>query len=372
MKTRHKQITLAILMLLTGLVVACSKGEDKAASNLNQALATIPVDTSYVFFTDWALLKEYKGVPNLNSEDNLDKRTEFLISTSRDQAAASGYAVSRVRNHADYWTWDTTDLVWEVTLETDGPPTFVLQLRDDFDLAPLLNLFKERGFSQTEHRGATIYSHELDLTAEWLRTTELAIVNTAVLEEEKRLILSSSIENVKTIVSVHEGDVGSLADYQAAQATVERLGQVAAAVIGVGTDTCLGFSPNRLIEMMGQEIPKEQLAQLEALLEGEPQLHPYMALGVGYRYEGERLVGLFVLHYANADDAQADLEPRRQLAQDGISLRARQPYRDLAFTVQEAFVQDNDLVLQVSPVNDMPRRLFSIILARDMLFAACP
>jgi hypothetical protein len=79
-----------------------------------------------------------------------------------------------------------------------------------------------------------------------------------------------------------------------------------------------------------------------------------------------------VLHYANADHAQADLEPRRQLAQEGISLGTRQPYRETVFTVKEAFVEGSDLVLQVTPVNDMPQRLFRMIFTQDMLFAACP
>lgn len=372
MKTKHRLVLLATLTLLVGLV-ACGKSEGKDESHLAQALAMVPAGTSELYFTDWSLIKEYLGVPDLSSKSSIDERREFLMSTAKGQAAASGYGANRFRDHAENWTWDNSDLVWEVTLGMkSAPPAYVLQFPGDFDFAPLLALFEERGFSQSEHQGVTVYSHEMDLKAEWLRTSEFGILNTAVLQEEKVLVLSSSIEGVIAILNVQEGHANSLADNEAAQATADRLGEVAAAVISAGPDACQGFSAGPLLEILGQEITDEQFARLKELVEEGPQVHIYTALGVGYRYEEDQPVGLIVMHYANADYAQADLEPRRQLTQEGISVQAKQPYGEVFFALNEASVEGSDLVFRVSPINDMPRRLFSMVISRDMLFAACP
>jgi hypothetical protein len=53
-------------------------------------------------------------------------------------------------------------------------------------------------------------------------------------------------------------------------------------------------------------------------------------------------VGTFVLHFLDPDSASSDLPLRR------------------------------DLALTVRPIADEPRRLFQMVLARDVLFALCP
>ncbi len=102
------------------------------------------------------------------------------------------------------------------------------------------------------------------------------------------------------------------------------------------------------------------------------ELHPYVELGIGYRDEGGRPVGLLVMHYLNAREAKADLVPRRSLAQNGFSSVDQRPYRDVLFTVASAAVAGSDLVLQLHPVGNKPQHLFEMADNRDMLFAACP
>jgi hypothetical protein len=385
------------LMLLVGLA-ACGQGGSGAATiapthsatpspsptvpstlaplpesggNLAWALTLTPADAYWFYFTDWVLIKEYEGVTDLSSQSSLDERTEFLTSIFKGQAAASGYGVDHFREHADTWAWDTTDLVWEATVFTEGPTIYALKFRDDFDLAPILALFDERGFSQGEYQGVPIYSHEMDFEADWLRATEFAILNTAVLEDEKMLILSPSIEDVRLVLDTYLGEVASLADNEAIQATASHLGEVAAAIIGPGVSTCLSFSANPLLEMLGQQPSEEQLDELREELSGS-ELHLYTALGVGYRYEDDEPVGLVVMHYTSAGEAQADLEPRRQLAEEGISQTTGQPYSETVFTLEQASVEGSDLVLRLRPDNDQPSRLFQMVEYRDIAFAACP
>lgn len=78
------------------------------------------------------------------------------------------------------------------------------------------------------------------------------------------------------------------------------------------------------------------------------------------------------MHYTSPESAKADLALRRQMAQEGISLNVGQPYNETLFTLDEASVEGSDLVFQVSPISGMPRRLFDMVIADDMLFASCP
>ena len=380
MKGKHGLVLLIVAALTMGLG-ACGNGEAKEEGHLKQALAMVPADADSVYFTDWALIKAYEGVPGLSSESSMDERTAFIVTAfvgnaakqvPPRQAAASKYGLNRFQTHEEIWSWDSTDLVWEATIEVgSAPPAYVLQFPQDFDFAPLLALFDERGFSQNEYQEVTIYSHEMDLGAEWMRKSEFGILNTAVLEGEKRLALSAAIEGVRAILDVQKGGAKALIEDPAVEATAERLDQVASAFISSGVDACVS-SGDPLQALMGEELSDEQLARLKALLKEDLGVHLYTGLGIGYRYEENRPVGLIVMHYTNADAAQADLEPRRQLAQEGISLVVGQAYSEVLFTLDEATVKKNDLTLQVRPVNDTPQRLFIMISQRDMLFARCP
>jgi hypothetical protein len=108
-------------------------------------------------------------------------------------------------------------------------------------------------------------------------------------------------------------------------------------------------------------------------LKDRPQLHGYEVLGIGYRYDGTQPVGLIVMHYAGANWAASDLEPRRQLAVDGFFLDP-DPETDNEdyFTVNKAAVEGNMIVMEVTPGDRRPRLLFDAELREDMMFASCP
>jgi hypothetical protein len=369
MRPTTKLILLVVLVLLAG----CSTGEGKKGGNLNQALAMAPAGIDQFYFTDWALIKGYEGYTDISSRDSLDRRMKFLMfgadvqtRTPMRQATASAYGVQYLRSHAETWGWDSTDLAWEITLENEGsPPLYVLQFADDFDFGPFLARLEEREFTRSEYQNVPIYSHKQDLKADWLRTTgAFALLNTAVIEKEKRLVFSGSLDNVHTVLDVFGGKATSLAEDGNAQAIAKRLGEVAAAVIAAGPDNCKRYDPLKRLTAEQQAALKEKF--------GLDKIHPYEALGVGYRYQDKKPVGLLVFHYASEAAVQTDLESRRKLADEGISMMTRQPIHETLFTVVEANVAGSDLVWRVSPINDIPRRLFDMVFRLDMPFAACP
>ena len=341
---------------------------------LTQALHFAPTDTRALYFTNWALIKAYKGVSALNSQSPMDARMEFLLSLNQDQAAPVVYGSRAFLRFAEEWSWDSTDLLWEAMIDSEGSPVYILKLRDDFDLAPVLARFDERGFGQQMLDATTIYTHEIALAEDWFTIGELSIANTAVIAEAKILVLSSSLDGVQTVIERYQEKGSTLGDDQSVLATIAGLGEVAAAIVTPGSDTCRGLSFAAITQslLQGEELSEEQIAELKTQLLGEAVFHTYSGFALGYRYEEEQPVGLVVMHYANAADAQADLDARRQAAEQGMSQATEQPFSEGVFTVDGAEVIGSELILRLRPYEDRPARLFQLFFYRDMAFAGCP
>jgi hypothetical protein len=355
-----------VMLLLAGLAPATGRAQSPLpAPDLRQALAIAPITASTVSFTDWALLKQYKGASGLTSTSSAQDRLRFILSLTKDQAEASAYGINYFVGHAAAWGWDSTDLLWETNFQTaSGSPTYVLRFRDDFDFAPVVAHFIKHGFTGNDYHAVPIYSHKVDFNAGWTTSTDLAILNTAVLATKRTLVLSASAASVRSVLDVVRGVAPALTGDRSTPATISRLGTMAAAMILPGAGACSADLSSTTLLAKG-----DKHSVTGTLLK---ELHPYAELGIGYRDEGGRPVGLVVMHFLNAGEAKADLVPRRSLAQNGISTMTHRPYRDVLFTVASAAVAGSDLVMQLRPVGNQPQHLFQMVDARDMLFAACP
>jgi len=342
------------------------------AGPLDRVLGFVPQEISeaMVLFTNWSLIKDKLGLGSLTSESPLDLRIELVTRISQDQAAASAYGLSHMRSHAEEWGWDTADLDWEANISSQNlPPTYILKFRDGFDFAPLIERFQERGFIQTESHGATIFSHELDLRADWARATELSIHETAYLAEENMLILSSF--GVEAFLAVAAGELKSLTEDTFARAAAAQLGDPYAAILLLGTGECLRFTLNPILDLIGTIPTKERIDELRAMIEERQLLVPYRALGVGYRYEDTRPIGTIVFEYDAPELAEMDLPARCLLAEEGSSTYFDAPIHESYFTVRDCDVEDSALILAVAPINDQPWRLFRMIFYWDAVFAGC-
>jgi hypothetical protein len=374
MSSRKRIVPLGLLvMILISAQFACQSGGKGKGGSLDQALEFAPADTQTFAFTDWSLIKTYEGVEDLTSESPIDDRKEFWLTLNKSQTAFSCYACERFLLSLDeVWGWDTSDLNWEAELRLDGPPVYVLKLRSDFDLDPVRERFVEREFTQEKYEGIVIYSHLLDLQLDWIRTGGLSIVNTAILEKEQVLVLSSNVEQVQAVLDVYSGEEDSLADDKDIQSLTKQLGTVASLAIGSGEETCM-----RPAELFAAKVLNQ--AQIEKLREiyglDKPliqQVREFQWIAIGYRYEDDRSVGLIGMYYSSASSAENDLERRSQWAEEGLSLRMNAPFSEVYFTVEEAYVKESVLMLKVRPLNDMPRRLYQMYGSRDMVFALCP
>jgi len=372
---RKRTVELVALGCIVVLGLPVLGKQEDSATALHEVLATVPaaVTSPMISFTNWTLIKAYTGAESVTSESSEEARLALLTSTFKGQYDPSGYAPTRPAKHAEQWGFDKTDLAWEANVNTrELPPIYCLKFRPGFDFEPLIALFLEREFVSEQVHGATLFTHELDLSAEWARVAELAIHNTALIPEERLAILSSSPEALKVLLLTRQGELAALSETPAAVATVDRLGEAAGAMLLLGLDTCLGFTQNPLVDLIG-EVPNEEIVEkLKAVVAETPTLFPYEALGVGYRTEENHSIGRIVFHYPTAEAAAADLPLRRALAVSGFSQSREAPYSEIFFTLVDAVTDEENLVFAVLPVHDQPKRLFQMVLYRDMAFAGCP
>ena len=361
-------VTLCVLVAAVAPVCAIS------AAPLDRVLSIVPGDLSEIMllFTDWSQIKNQLGLEDITSESPLSDRLELARSTSQGLAAASAYALSHIQSHSVTWGWDTSDLAWEADVVShEFPPIYILQFRDDFDFSLVAAHFAERGFSQTESRGAIVYAHELDPSLDWIRTTELSILNTAYIKAEKTMILSSSARAVEMFLAASAGEAATLAKDPFTCAAVEHLNVPTSAIVLRGLGECIRFTPNPILDLIGTIPSEEQIAQLKAMIEESELLVPYRALGVGYRVEEGRPVGTVVFEYDLPELAAMDLPARLLLAKEGTSRKYEAPISESYFTVLDFDVQDSAVILTVSPINDQPRQLFRMIYYMDAIFAGC-
>jgi hypothetical protein len=342
----------------------------EASRNLMQALSALP--SGDVRFTNWAFIKEYEGFQDITSASSEQEWVEFVRAATGRHAAPTIYGAKNPLGHAELWGWDFADLEWEAQVSRTFGLGYVLKFRDDFDFTPVVARFEERGFTASVYQGVTMYTHELDVEKDWLLGTEFSILNTAVLADESMLFMSIGLSAVQSMLDAYHNRSASLADDPVVRATVSRLGEFGAAV--VIADPCATFSPlSSKVLCEGFFRLPESKEKCRAQLKGRPQLQGYEVLGIGYRYDGTQPVGLIVMHFSDASRAASDLEPRRQLAVDGFYL-APDPETDneVYFTVNNADVEGNMIVMEVTPGDRRPSLLFYMEVRNDMMFASCP
>jgi hypothetical protein len=381
-----------IITLLAGGLAACDQGagspkQAQSESNLKQAMAVAPATTEMLAFTDWTLLKKYMGLEKLPAKRTEAELREFASKSESQQPAAflQREMVLDVSEGSllDLWSWDFTDLIWEAEMDlAKGPFTHVLKFRENFDFAPVVAHFKERGFQETDYTGAKVYSHNMDMTADWEQSGRfLSFYNMALLAEARIMVLSTSVEAVQPVLdAAKKGGSNLLADKPTVD-MVDTLGELGSATIFPGALGCkfLTFPPGTNPALK---------ASLEPVLSKIAQTHKYDAVAQGYRYESGKSLAFVALHYSSSDAAKSDIEIRRSLIAEGQSTLVEPgvSYADILKTRKGEYqveVVGSTLMVKVKgdnqksegsevEVNLIPRTLNQMLISHDMTFVACP
>jgi len=354
-------LSLVAAIVVVTPAVAQSPALDPGQPPLAEAVTFAPLGAGTILFTDWATAKAEHGYDNVTSATPLDERMDAMVDLGWTEAPFAGFAIDRFALHAEAWGWDTTDVDWEASFGVDGPPVAVLRLRDGFDLAPVIAHLDDRGFSTEVYGDATIRSHAMDVGADWIRTSGFGILNTAILDDGRTLVLSGSLEAVKATLDARHLD---FAQAPPSWVVAGALGSPLSAAIEVGTDACAAYDP--LVQDAG-----DAGANADLLAE-VGTLSPWQAMGIGtYRDDTGAAVGRYVFDHLTEADALAALAGRARLADQGISLRTDEPYATSVFRLVTFTTDGRDIVLDVAPVEDQSRRLQQAFFSRDMVFATC-
>lgn len=352
--TRTLALTLAFTAVLIGPAVPAVAG----TGALTEAVGRMPVGTTDMGFTDWDRIRASLGAEDVSGASPLEDKMAVVMATAQHEAGAAGFGTPYLRRHREAWGWDTMDVAWEALYSVDGPPVALVRLRDGVDVDAVAARYDAYGFTSEQVGDATVRSHDLDPSAEWMGTTELGVVNTAFLDDGRTLMFSSGRESLEAALVPQRGGRA----LPGADGVVDALEDPSAAWLVLGP-SCPAFTP----------LPFDPLdpdPSVGPLPSGEP-LHAWTALGVAYERPDWQPIGRIAMGFLAPTHAQADLEPRAALAREGISVRLNGPYADTLFTLDDARVEDTTLVLEVSPLGDMPQRLFQLLQARDMTFAGC-
>ncbi len=345
-----------------------------SALPMSEALSALPRDLSdtMLLFTNWSQIKDNLGLENVTSGSPSDARIEFARRCRQELSIATAFGIDNMDTHADMWGWDASDLDWEAQLVSSVlPPIYVLKLRGDFDFSLAAVGFTERGFVQTDSHGALLFSNSMDPGQPWLRTTELAILNTAYIADEQLMILSSSPVALGQSLATWADSIAGLDEDPFAVAAVEHLGAVDSAILLRGLGECIRFTPNPILDLVGNLPTSERIEKLRVSLQQRELLVPYRAFGTGYEdVEGAR-TGTIVFEYDSADLALLDMPARLLLAEEGMSTCYEAPIAETYFSVHSCEVLDNAIVMSVTPVANQPIRLFRMMFYLDAVFAGC-
>jgi len=345
-----------------------------SASPMADVLNALPLDLSDVMlmFTDWSQLKAKLGFEDVTSDSPLDARVDLARRCSQDFAVATAYGLANIDTHAEMWGWDSTDLEWEVNVvSSDLSSIYLLKLREDFDFSSVSAHFTERGFVQTESHGVLVFTHDFDPSQEWIRTTELSVLTTAYVEEDRLMILSSSRAAIELCLSARSGEIAGLDEDPFAVAAVEHLGFVDSGIVLRGLGECLRFTPHPILDLIETLPSSQRVSDLKARLQDRDLLVPYRAFAIGYEdVDGER-IGTIVFEYDTPELAVLDRPARLLLAEEGTSAYYEAPISETCFTVQACEVRDSAIVMTVTPVANQPIRLFRMIFYLDAVFAGC-
>ncbi len=349
--------TLTIILACSTLLSAPPTSALAGTSALAEAVGRMPAGIIGMGFTDWERIRASLGAQDVTGASPIEDKMAVVMATAQQEAAAAGFGAPYLRGHRDAWGWDTLDLDWEAIYSGDGPPVSIVRLREGVDMGAIANRYDEYGFATERAGDAIVRSHELDPSAEWMGTTELGVTNTAFLDDGRTLMFSSSRDALDAALQQPGSEL-----LPGASGVVNALADPSAAWLVLGP-SCPAFTPLPID-------PFDPDASIKPLPSGAP-LHPWTALGVAYERPDWESVGRIAIGFLDPAHAEADSMPRSALARDGTSLRVGRPYAEAVFTLDDSHVEGTTLVLDASPVDDMPRRLFQMIQARDMTFAGC-
>jgi hypothetical protein len=236
----------------------------------------------------------------------------------------------------------------------------LLRLRQGIDMNAIQSRFDQKGFKREDVAGVTVRTLGGPL-ANTPGGASPAMSNTALLRDGRTLAISESLD---ALTSYLRGQGSSVPPEIAAAA--RQLGSPSASAIIGGTHACGYFDPPA-----GWQLDVAYEAQVNGEIASVGSLSPFQAVAMGYSRQ-QSPVGRLSFIYANAADAQHDLNGRQVLAQQARRLAENhETYATTMFAVNGATLDGSALNIDLTPVDNQPIKLFQAFGSRDLVPAVC-
>ncbi len=325
-----------------------------ADPDLAAALAFVSDSAAQVLFTNWA--KVLAGQSAASGAD----AAKVLLGLNKKRAMPASQLLSQVTRLRDTWKFDVFDLAWEADFSGQGQFS-VLQFNDTFDLAPVVALLGDRGYTRgTDIGGGAIYTHPLDPTQPWIVHAPLLMLNVAVLAPEHRLVIGNSPDQLALALGTAGSTATPAQDSTAARALAlgAALGPAYGAMLTVEKDACRSLSGR----------PTRPGPAASSDLSG---VGPTLGTAIGFSAETGAPPVTVALLYPDSAAAQRDVAPRTALI-GAVSARTGAPFSDSVMALSNVRAVGPLLLSDGSPHNGLSQLVVNSWLSRDLPFAACP
>jgi len=125
-----------------------------------------------------------------------------------------------------------------------------------------------------------------------------------------------------------------------------------------------------LVPPIGPSLPPDEAAALDRQIAEAGRLVRWSGLALGYERSSGQAEARYVLAYTDPAVASTDAAAREALVREGRSVVDGSPLAQ-RFTVRSVSATGALLVIEVIPAGDWPALLMRLVVARDLLFAAC-
>ncbi len=128
MHTRRSRIPLLVAVAALGVVGFGTAGHARSPgptgasgsvtprSNVSELITFVPPSTQSIAFTDWGRIKASQGAQDVTGASPMEDKLAVALSTSKSEAATSGFGLEHLQTHYDTWGWDSLDLDWEANI----------------------------------------------------------------------------------------------------------------------------------------------------------------------------------------------------------------------------------------------------------------
>lgn len=344
-----------VLLLLAALVLAGRAVLDRVGRTaIDAALAAVPGDARRVSFTDWAAVREQVGA-DLGDEPSREAVEQLITDTYASDLSAASAVDGAAGAMQEIFGFGPGTAQWEAYGQSESGASLVLAVPDGTDFDQLADNMRSAGYAEPEDDDG-VWLGGVDLVAALDPTLSPVVQYVALLSDPGLVVTSESPEYIEDAADA-AADGRGVADVDGVGDLADRLEGTVASVLWVEDFGCSDLA-------MARADDSDQ-ARAAARIEELGGLSPLDGLAMGLTPSSSlRVVG----HYEDADDAEADLEARAELAVGEAYGRSGSFSDD--YDVTRARTVDSDVVLDLEPSREGVFAL-SNVFDGPVVFASC-